>query len=200
MGRKPFNRKDRFYFKAKKEGYPARSAYKIIEIDQKWQVFKPGRVIVDLGCAPGGWLKVAHERVGPSGKVIGIDLLPIQVSEASNLHYRQDDFTSAESQTWIEELIPDKAHWILSDMSPNISGIKFRDTLESYELCHKAFEFAKKNLKPQGGFVCKIFPGSELEEFRKEIQGAFKKVKTVIPDSTRNSSTEIYIVAKELKS
>lgn len=194
MAKKPFQRKDRFYFKAKKEGYPARSAYKIMELDQRFQIFKPGRKIVDLGCAPGGWLKVAGERLKNKGTAVGIDLLPLQFTPQKETHFIQGDFLAEENQKKIKEILKSGADWVLSDMSPNISGIKFRDEFNSYDLVQKAMHFALEILKPEGGFLFKVFPGPELEEFRKELKQHFKKIKTVVPEATRKSSTEIYIV------
>lgn len=196
---KPFQRKDRFYFKAKKEGYPARSAYKIMELDRRCQIFKPGRKIIDLGCAPGGWLKVAQEKLSGKGRLVGIDLLPIKFSLLPNTHFIQGDFTDSSNQQKIRELLGGPADWILSDMSPNISGISFRDTFQSTELVREALNFALKILKPEGGFLFKIFPGPELEGLRRELSVHFKKVRTIIPEATRQSSTEIYIVCQGLK-
>lgn len=196
---RPFVRKDRFYFKAKEEGYPARSAYKLMELDDRFQIFKRGRRVIDLGCAPGGWLKVGLERLGDKGTLIGIDLLPIKISPNPNLHYIAGDFLDEENQNKILELARGKVDWVLSDLSPNISGIKFRDEFQSYELCKMALEFALKVLKIGGGFLFKVFPGSELEDFRRELKTHFKKITTVLPEATRKSSTEIYIVCQERK-
>lgn len=196
---KPFVRKDRFYFKAKKEGYPARSAYKIIELDRRCQIFKPGRKIVDLGCAPGGWLKVAQEKLAGKGMLVGIDLLPLKFTLSPRTHFIQGDFTERANQKKIISLLGGPADWVLSDMSPNISGIKFRDTFQSTELVNLALNFALEILKPDGGFLFKIFPGPELEDLRKLLATHFKKVRTVIPEATRQSSTEVYTVCQDRK-
>ncbi len=190
-----YERKDRFYQKAKKEGYPARSAYKLIELDQRFKILKPGRKIVDLGCAPGGWLKVAEDVV--KGVVVGIDLLPLQYSPASSTTFIQGDFLDSTHQQQIVKTLGGYADWVLSDMSPNISGIKFRDTLASAELCEVALEFAKKVLKKGGGLVVKIFPGPELDPFRKKARALFEKVTQVTPEATRKSSNEVYLVAQQ---
>lgn len=200
MSKKPFQRKDRFYFKAKQEGYPARSAYKLMELDDRFGIFKKGRSIVDLGCAPGGWLKVAEERLGEKGILAGIDLLPVQCTLGPQTLFLQANFLAPSSQEWLEEKIPHGADWILSDLSPNISGIKFRDEFQSYELCRQAFQFAQKNLKKSGGFLFKVFPGPELDELRKELKVHFEKIVTVIPEATRQSSSEIYVVCVRKKS
>lgn len=195
MAKRPFERKDRFYFKAKEEGYPARSAYKIMELDDRFKIFKPGRVVIDLGCAPGGWLKVGQERLKGKGLLIGVDLLPVQFSLNEKTQFLQADFTSAETQKWMSDQIKYGADWVLSDMSPNISGIKFRDEFQSYELCQLALEFAKTVLKKGGGLLFKVFPGPELADLRKAVKNSFEKVVTVVPEATRKSSTEVYVVA-----
>jgi len=199
MAKRPFQRKDRFYQKAKTEGYPARSAYKIMELDDRFKIFKQGTTVVDLGCAPGGWLKVAEERLGGNGTLVGIDLLPLQFSPRPKTKFLQDDFTKEESREWIKSQMKGAGDWILSDLSPNISGIKFRDTYESANLCQLALEFARDTLNPGGNFLCKAFPGQEVEEFRKEIKKFFKKIVTVVPEATRRSSSEIYLICLELK-
>lgn len=199
MAKRSFVRKDRFYFKAKKEGYPARSAYKLIELDERFKIFKPGRMIIDLGCAPGGWLKVAQERMAGKGTLVGVDLLPLAMIPNEVTHFRQDDFTKLETQKWIRGLAPHGIDWVLSDMSPNISGVKFRDEYQSYELCRLAFNFACENLKRGGGFLFKIFPGPELEILRREVKVRFEKIVTVVPEATRQSSTEVYVVLNGFK-
>ena len=141
MGKKPFQRKDRFYFKAKEEGYPARSAYKIMELDDRFKIFKNKNVVVDLGCAPGGWLKVAQERLRDKGLVVGIDLLPLHFSPGPKTFFLQDDFTTSASQEWLAGKIPHGADWILSDMSPNASGQPSVDHLRIMTLVEAAFEF-----------------------------------------------------------
>jgi 23S rRNA (uridine2552-2'-O)-methyltransferase len=199
MAKRPFERKDRFYFKAKSEGYPARSAYKIMELDDRYKIFKPGRRIVDLGCAPGGWMKVAQERMQNKGKLAGIDLLPIKFTLGPNSFFIEGDFLDISHQNQIKDFLGGKADWIICDMSPNISGVKFRDEFQSYELAMKALEFVLEVLKPGGGFLFKNFPGPEIEDLRKELKKHFSKLKTVVPEATRQSSTEIYIVCQELK-
>lgn len=199
MAHKSFQRKDRFYFKAKSEGYPARSAYKITELDDRLKIFKPGRRIVDLGCAPGGWLKVAEERLQGKGALVGIDLLPLHYTPKSGVLFIQGDFLEKENQEKIRDFLKGPADWVLSDMSPNISGIKFRDEFQSYELCNQAFEFAKSILKKNGGLIFKVFPGPELVDLRRTLKTAFESVRTVVPEATRQSSTEIYIVCEKFR-
>ncbi|MBF0105004.1 MAG: RlmE family RNA methyltransferase [Deltaproteobacteria bacterium] len=198
MAKKQFERKDRFYNKAKKEGYPARSAYKIMELDDRFKIFKSGATIIDLGCAPGGWLKVAEERLKGNGTLIGIDLLPLKYPKKEGTLFIQGDFTAIENQHKILERAHKGASWVISDLSPNISGVKFRDRFGSYELCLTSMLFAAKILKTGGNFLCKLFPGGEVEELRRETKKYFKKLVSVVPEATRQSSTEIYLVALSL--
>lgn len=198
MSKRPFERKDRFYKLAKKQGYVARSAYKIMELDDRFGIFKTGNQVIDLGCAPGGWFQVAQERL-KKGVLIGIDLLPLQATLTENTYFLQDDFTKIESQQWLKEKINHGADWVISDMSPNISGIKFKDEFLSYELVNLALDFSFSILKSGGSFLCKIFPGMETQEFRKKLKDHFEKTVTVIPEATRKSSSEIYVVGIKLK-
>lgn len=200
MAKRPFERKDRFYFKAKKEGYPARSAYKIMELDDRFKIFKPGRRIIDLGCAPGGWMKVAQERLAGRGKLAGIDLLPIKFGLSQDYFFLEGDFCDASNRQKITDYFGgDKADWVICDLSPNISGIKFRDEFQSYELALIALDFACDMLKPGGGFLFKNFPGPEIQELRIRLKERFAKTRTVVPEATRQSSTEIYLVCEGKK-
>lgn len=199
MARRPFDRKDRFYLKAKKEGYPARSAYKIIELDERFRIFKPGRRIVDIGCAPGGWMKVAQERLGGKGRLAGIDLLPIKFTLNAASHFIQGDFLNPVHQQSLTDFLGGPADWVICDMSPNISGVKFRDEFHSYELALKTLDFATRVLRRGGGFLLKTFPGAETRDLRAQLKKHFVKIKTVVPEATRQSSTEIYIVGTEFR-
>lgn len=197
MAKRPFERKDRFYLQAKKEGYPARSAYKIMELDDRYRIFKPGRKIIDIGAAPGGWMKVAQERLKGQGKLAGIDLLPIKFALNASSFFLQGDFMEAENRQEIKDFLGGPADWVICDISPNISGIKFRDEFQSYQYGMQALHFAIEVLKPGGGFLFKNFPGPEIQELRQELKKNFDKIKTVVPEATRKSSTEIYIVCLE---
>lgn len=188
-----FQCRDRFYFKAKRAGYPARSAYKIMELNERFGIFRPGHTVVDLGCAPGGWLKVGQERLAGRGILVGIDLLPVLFTLHPGSHFIQGDFLDPVHQQALRDLVPHGADWVLSDMSPQLSGIKFRDKYRSFELAQAALEFSLSVLKKGGGFIFKVFPGKELEDFRRDLKGHFEKVVTVLPEATRRSSTEIYI-------
>lgn len=194
MAKHTFERKDRFYFLAKKEGYVARSAYKIIELDKRFGIFKNHSRILDLGCAPGGWLQVAEECLKGNSQLIGIDLLPLKFSPLATTLFIQGNFLDAENQQLITQTFSGEIDWVLSDMSPNISGISFRDEFQSYELVQSAFDFAKRLLKKNGNFLFKVFQGKEFETFRQTLKQSFQKIITVLPEATRKSSKEIYVV------
>lgn len=219
MPKHQFERKDRFYLKAKKEGYPARSAYKIMEFDDQFKIFKPGNVVIDLGCAPGGWLKVGEERMQGRGILIGIDLLPLKFTPKKETIFIQGDFTDPKNQEFLQKKITSPlagevdtsvqrvtgeggkqfADWVISDLSPNLSGVAFRDQFASVELCMIALKFALGVLRPGGNFLCKVFPGAEITELRNEIKKHFKNLRTIIPDATRKSSTEVYLLGLECR-
>ena len=144
-----YNRKDLYYQKAKKEGYPSRSAYKLIEMNRQFGILKKGVKIVDLGSAPGGWLKVTEEKVGvgfPRPIVIGIDLLPLHYTPKASVIFIQGDFLEEANRQKIIGQLGGKADWVLSDLSPNISGIKFLDSDSSTELCDAALRFSRQVL------------------------------------------------------
>lgn len=200
MAKGPYQRKDRFYLKAKNEGYPSRSAYKLLEFDKGLHIFKPGSRVIDLGSAPGGWLKVGEERLKNTGQLVGIDILPLQFLPRMSTEFLLADFTHKESQENLLALVPNGADWVLSDLSPNISGIKFRDTLASAQLCEAVLAFALRVLKPGGNLLTKAFPGPEVEAFRKKLLPHFQKVFQRTPEATRRSSNEIYFICLNFKS
>lgn len=192
MGR--YDRKDRYYKKAKDEGRASRAYYKLEQIQQKHKIIKKGDFVVDLGCAPGGWLEYTSKLVGQGGCVFGIDILPIKINPVPNIHFLQGDINDEETLKLItrEERRVDV---VISDMAPSTSGIRFRDSFLSYELSASAFEIAKKILKPNGNFITKIFPGEEFAGFKKELEKSFKKVDQYRPPATRETSIEVYLVA-----
>ena len=187
-----FKRKDFFYKKAKNEGYRSRAAYKLIEIQKKFKIFRDSSNVLDLGCAPGGWLQVALKFV-TKGIIIGIDLLEVEPIKSNNIKIIKNDIFNEDIEKEFESI---KFDVVLSDVSPNLSGIKHADYFRSYEFSLRAFSIAKKYLAPNGSFVVKIFRGREFEDFKKNLNKYFKQVKIFKPISSRDSSAEIYIVAK----
>ncbi len=195
-----YERKDHYYKKAKKQGLASRAVYKLEEIDREFKLIQPGSRVVDLGCAPGGWLQFLAKKVGAQGKIVGIDLLEVKAPLPPYIRIVQADATQAETQEKLISLLEGKADTLVSDLSPNLSGIRFKDTYASYELALMVLNFAKKILKPGGNMVVKIFPGDELAGYKKQLQTSFQEVKTFIPEATRKSSTEIYLIGKKFHS
>jgi 23S rRNA (uridine2552-2'-O)-methyltransferase len=180
---------DPYVKKAQKEGYRSRAAYKLLEIDQKYSLFKPGMTVLDLGAAPGGWSQVAAQKVMPGGRVIAIDIL--EVAPISGVTVLKGDFR----QVSIEE----RADVVLSDVSPNLSGIPNVDQARLLELALAAIEVCAKILKRDGVFVVKAFHGEAFDELRERLEALFKRVKVVKPSASRGESAETYVVARGLR-
>jgi len=189
---------EHYYKQAKKTGYRARSAFKLKQINQKFKVLKNGDNVLDLGAAPGGWSQVAKEIIGNNGKLIGVDLLPIQPID--DVIFLEEDMRETETISKIKEILgEEKIDTVISDMSPDISGNYDIDQARSIYLCTKAFETAELFLKNNGNFVCKVFEGSDLNEFIEEIKPKFNSIKRFHPKASRKSSSEIYIISKGFK-
>ena len=189
-------KKEHYYKQAKKAGYRARSAYKLKQIQKKFNIFRKGNYVVDLGAAPGGWSQVAKNLVGENGLIVGIDLL--EIKPINGVSFIQGDMTKEESLNRISELLDgSKVDIIISDMSPDISGNYSIDQARSVFLCQKALNAAEILLKEKGNFVCKIFSGEDLEDFFNEVKKKFRFVKIYSPPASRKSSSEVYIVAKD---
>ncbi|MFV9875094.1 MAG: RlmE family RNA methyltransferase [Rickettsiales endosymbiont of Dermacentor nuttalli] len=185
---------------SKQDGYRSRAAYKLLEIDQKFQILKPEYTIVDLGAAPGGWSQVALDKVmnykkeQSKGSVIAIDL--ISLAPIENLITIQGDFTEQTIQNILNTHLKQKANVILSDMAPPTSGHPDIDHIRIISLCEIALDFAHTNLITNGNFVTKLFAGKEEQQFIKTLQQHFKSVKRFKPHASRPKSSEFYIIAK----
>lgn len=184
---------DVFYNKAKSENYRARSAYKLIELQEKFHFIKKGNVVVDCGAAPGSWSQVALEFVGAGGLVIGIDLLPV-ASISENFKFIQGDLMKEATINKVKEIAP-ATDVVISDAAPEFSGIKALDIGKSADLNFAVLEFAKETLKKGGNFACKSFQGPDFQKFLKEVKKNFEKVYTVKPEASQKSSAEMYVVA-----
>lgn len=193
-----YNRKDHLYKQAKADGYRSRASYKLVELDKRFRFLKRGARIVDLGCAPGGWVQVAAEKVGPTGRVVGVDLVAIDPMKPGNNHVSciEGDMTLPETQEQARQLLGGKADAVLSDMSPSISGIKLKDSAQSAELVAAAMSFAESVLQPGGLFVAKIFPGEDCDQLGRELRGRFSKFSRLNLDSSRTTSIEQYFVGQ----
>ncbi len=188
---------DHLTLKAKSQGYPARSIYKLEEIQNKFKIMSQGNRVVDLGCAPGSWLLYAAKQVGSQGHVFGIDLQSIDIRLPANVTAIQDNILALENPDFLDQT--QGIHTVLSDMAPATTGRKDVDAFRSFELCSMALKVALKNLRTQGNFVCKIFQGNEFKAFEKEVKSAFRECKIFKPESCRKQSKEIYIIAKGKK-
>ena len=188
--------KDPFVIQAQKDGYRSRAAYKLIEIDKKYKIIKSGITAVDLGAAPGGWSQVLTKKIGLKGKVIGIDLL--EVAPIKGIDFIQGDFMQEEILNEMVDKLENKpVDLVISDMAPNISGIKMVDQQRAINLNELALDFASKHLKQNGFFLVKSFVGIDFEEYVKNLRACFKKVFKIKPDSSRSRSSEIFLLGYE---
>ena len=192
-----YKAQDSYYKKAKQEGYRSRAAYKLLELQQRFRLMRPGDVVVDLGAAPGGWLQVAAKFVGQSGKVIGIDLQPIERLREPNIIFFQGDITSPEISKKISELVDGKVHCVLSDLAPRLSGIRDADAARCLELNRTALTVVAALLRPGGSFLAKGFVNQELHHFTLELKQHFHSVQRTRPEATRQGSSEFYFFAKD---
>jgi len=182
---------DPYVRQAKQQGYRSRAAFKLLQIDSKEHILKPGQLVVDLGAAPGGWSQVAAAKVKPGGRVIAIDLLPI--APISGVTLLKGDFRS---DGLLQAMEGNRADVVLSDLAPNLSGIGNVDQARALELAAAAIDFCCKGLKPEGVFVLKAFHGEAFEEMLKRLRKTFEKVKVVKPLASRGESAETYVVAR----
>lgn len=189
--------RDTYYKKAKQEGYRSRAAYKLLELQERFRIFKTGQLVVDLGAAPGGWIQVAAKLVGPSGKVIGVDLQPIATFHQKNIIVVQTDITAVETEQRIMEYLGRPADSVISDLAPKLTGIRDTDEARSSELNRTALEVAKRLLRPGGSFLIKSFVSEEMRIFSTELERQFGSVQRTRPDASRKGSSEIYFFAKD---
>ena len=189
---------DVYVQRAKAEGYRSRGAYKLLEIAARDKLLKPGMVVVDLGAAPGGWSQVAADKLGPRGRVIAVDVLPM--APLPHVTVLQGDFREdAVVAALARELAGRPIDLVLSDMSPNISGIALSDQARAMHLAELALEFAVNHLKPAGSLLVKVFQGSGFQEFLREMRSGFKEVVTRKPAASRGRSNELYLLGKQRK-
>jgi len=191
---------------AQKEGYRARAAYKLKEIDEQLSLVKPGNVVVDLGCAPGAWCQYLRRRMSPTGAaagtlngtIIGVDILTMEPVEG--VTFIQGDFTEADVLAQVQAIVGDRpVDVVVSDMAPNLSGIDSVDAARITHLIELAVEFAQTHLKPQGALVVKVFHGSGYSQLVKLFKDSFKIVKPIKPKASRDKSSEQFLVGIEPK-
>jgi len=186
-----YNQKDHYFMKAKKEGFRARSSYKLIEIAKKYQLIRKNDSVLDIGCAPGSWLQVIKKMT--RGRIVGVDLVSIKPIEG--VEFIQGNIEDKE----VKEQLKGKFDVVLSDIAPKTTGMRERDQVISYILSRESFIIAKKLLNTNGNFLVKTFQSQETEDLVKEIKPFFTFVKRYSPESTRQGSKEIYIVATGYK-
>ena len=189
---------DEYVKKAQKAGYRSRAAFKLMEIQEKDRVIKPGMRVVDLGAAPGGWSQIARDLVGDQGQVIALDILPMD--PIAGVDIIQGDFREEEPLAQLRNLLgAEPVDLVISDMAPNVTGMASVDQPRAMYLCELALDFARESLKPGGGFVIKVFQGAGFDEYIKSVRQSFGRVVSRKPASSRSKSREIYLVAGNFK-
>jgi len=189
-------RRDIYVRQSKVDGYRARSAYKLIEIDEKFKIFKGGLSVIDIGAAPGSWSQYAL-KASKSGKLISIDIKKME--PIGNSVQIQGDFTEEKTQEEIKKYINDKVDVVMSDMAVDTTGIKNIDSIQTGELCKEAMSFAKDLIKNNGFFISKIFMGGTFNEIVAEGKKYFKEVKVFKPKSSRKDSKESFIICRKIR-
>jgi len=187
-------KRDYYYRLAKQERYRSRAAYKLLEAIDKYGFIKPGDVVVDLGAAPGGWMQASRKIVGETGFVLGIDIKSIDPIEDANVRSVVGDITQPETMETISQLLPRSADVVLSDVSPNISGIWEVDHARQTDLARTSLKLAVSLLKAGGNFFIKVFQGDMLEEFIFEMRQSFALVRRVKPRASRRKSAELFVL------
>jgi 23S rRNA (uridine2552-2'-O)-methyltransferase len=191
--------KDPYVRQAKADGFRSRAAFKLLEVNTRHRLLIPGARVVDLGAAPGGWSQVAAQKVGFKGRIVAVDLL--EVAPISGVTLLRGDFRQPEVQARLAaELGGEKADVVLSDMSPNISGIASADQARAAELVRAAIDFSRLQLAAEGALLVKIFQGEEFAALHAELKQAFRKVDIIKPTASREESRETYMLARGLKS
>lgn len=184
---------DVYVKKAQQEGYRSRSAYKLIELQERDKLFRPGMTVIDLGASPGGWSQLLTKWVGKKGKVLAVDILPME--PLPDVEFIQGDFTD---ETTLEKILiavnHQKVDWVISDMAPNLSGIQSADQARSIYLAELALDLASKVLSPKGRFLVKLFQGEGFDEFLLQVRKRFQKVVIRKPKASRGRSAEVYLL------
>ncbi|WP_456408373.1 23S rRNA (uridine(2552)-2'-O)-methyltransferase RlmE [Thiolapillus sp.] len=189
---------DEYVQRAQRDGYRSRASYKLLELQEKDRILKPGQVVVDLGAAPGGWSQVAAAIVGDQGRVLAMDIL--EMDAIHGVDFLQGDFREQSVLDELLRMLDGRAvDVVISDIAPNTSGVKAVDQPRSMYLCELALDFARNTLKPGGGFITKIFQGEGFDEYIRDTRGSFERVVTRKPKSSRPKSREVYIVATGYK-
>ena len=196
--RRKDHERDPYVKQARRSAYRSRATFKLQELDAKDKLLKPGATVVDLGAAPGSWSQYAAQRVGPSGRVIAVDILPME--PIRNVHFIQGDFTNDEVfQRCVDALAGARADLVISDLSPNLTGIRVTDQARSMQLAERVLEFACQTLAVNGNLLIKVFEGADMEQFRHELVQRFQRVMARKPKASRGASREFYVLARGYK-
>jgi len=192
-------KRDYYYRKAKEQKYRSRACYKLFQTVEKYHFIERGDVVIDLGAAPGGWIQAARKIVGTKGFVLGVDLKPIEAFSQTNVRTIIGDFSEQETLEEIVNMLPRKADAVVSDASPNISGIWEVDHARQIDLAHQALTIALRTLRPFGDFFVKVFQGDMLDSYIKKVKKHFETVRVIKPKASRAKSSEIFILGMNLK-
>lgn len=192
-------KRDYYYRKAKEEKYRSRATYKLFQAIEKYHFIKNGDVVVDLGAAPGGWTQAARKIVGSRGFVLGVDLKPVEPFPRSNVRTIIGDINEQETLEQILSMLPRKADVVISDASPNISGIWEVDHARQIDLAHQSLKIALETLRPLGNFFVKVFEGDLLVDFINKVKRHFEVVRIIKPKASRAKSSEIFVLGMHLK-
>ncbi len=177
------------------QGYRSRAAFKLMEIDDRDHLLVPGRHVVDLGCAPGGWCQVVAERLRGHGRIIGVDIL--EMAPIPGVSFIQGDFSTPETLAALELALGQiRPHLVLSDMAPNISGVNAADQAKVYAMAELALDFAVAWLQPEGAFLVKVFQGAGFEDYVRRLRAAFRQVAVRKPKASRERSREVYLLGR----
>jgi 23S rRNA (uridine2552-2'-O)-methyltransferase len=182
---------------ARAQGYRSRAAFKLLEVNRRERLLIPGFRVADLGAAPGGWSQVAAERVGPRGKVVAVDLL--EVAPIPGVAVLRGDFREPATQAAIAAAVGGKLDVVLSDLSPNLSGIASTDQARAAELARAVLDFCREQLAPGGALLLKVFQGSDFSDVLAETKRLFRAVRVIKPSASREESREVYLLSRHLK-
>lgn len=194
-----YNPRDHYFKKAKELNFAARSVFKLEEIDQKLKIISPNQKILDLGASPGSWSQYCSKKIGPNGRILGVDLKPVEV-KLTNAKFIQADLRDLNLEEIFKEYgFNEPFDVVISDMAPKTTGIRITDQARSYELCELALNIARKFLRKDGHFVCKLFHSDDFAKLREEIKKDFNRFEAIKPDSTRKISKEIFLIGIKKK-
>lgn len=194
-----YNPRDHYFKKAKQQNFAARSVFKLEEIDQKFRLLRAGQTVLDLGASPGSWSQYCSQKVGPSGRILGVDLKPV-TAKLSNAVFIQADLRDLNlEQTFLEYGFRPPFDLVVSDMAPNTTGIRSTDQARSFDLCELALNIARRFLRKDGHFVCKLFHSDDFTGLRDQIKNDFQQFHALKPDSTRKISKEIFLIGLRKK-